>query len=90
MTTLIQFNPVEGSNFQFNCTLDGQPYTAIITWNFYSPRYYINIYDTGGNLIVINPLTGSPDNFDIDLIFGYFTTSTLVYRVSSNNFEINP
>ena len=90
MTTLIAFNPVPSANFQFNCTLDTQPYTVIVTWNTYSPRYYINIYNTAGNLIVTNPLTGSPDNYDINLVFGYFTTSTLVYRVSSNNFEILP
>lgn len=90
MTTLVAFNPVPTANFQFNCTLDGGPYTVYVTWNLYSSRYYINVYDTGGNLIVTNPLVGSPDNFDINLIFGYFDTSTLVYRSSSNNFEISP
>jgi hypothetical protein len=88
--TIIPFNPIPSSNFQFNCTLNNQLYTAIITWNYYSPRYYINIYDTAGNLIVSNPMVGSPDNFDIDLVYGYFSDSTLVYRVSSNSFEINP
>ena len=90
MTTFIKFDPVPSANFQFNCTLDTQPYTVIVTWNTYSPRYFINIYNTAGNLIVTNPLTGSPDNYDINLVFGYFTTSKLVYRVSSNNFEITP
>jgi len=88
--TTIAFQPIPSANFQFNCTLDGQPYTVIVTWNSYSPRYYINIYNTAGNLVVTNPMTGSPDNFDINLVYGYFTTSTLVYRVSSNSFEINP
>jgi hypothetical protein len=88
--TIVPFNPIPSSNFQFNCTLDGQPYTAIITWNYYSPRYYINIYDTAGNLIVSNPMVGSPDNFDINLVYGYFQTSNLIYRVTSNVFEINP
>jgi hypothetical protein len=77
-------------NFQFNPTLDGQTYVAICTWNVYAPRYYINIYDNFGNLIVTNPVIGSPDNFDINLIFGYFQTSTLVYRVSTGNFEVSP
>jgi hypothetical protein len=88
--TIVPFNPIPSSNFQFNCTLDGQPYTVIITWNYYSPRYYINIYDTAGNLIVSNPMVGSPNDFDINLVYGYFTISTLVYRVVSNSFEINP
>jgi len=41
-------------------------------------------------LIVTNPVVASPDNFDINLVFGYFQTSKLVYRASSNNFEITP
>ena len=90
MTTLVQFNPSPYANFQFNPTLDGITYTAICTWNLYAPRYYISIYDNSGNLVVTNPLVASPDGFDINLVFGYFQTSTLVYRASSNNFEIIP
>jgi hypothetical protein len=89
MTTYVNFNPSPNANFQFNLTLDTFSYVAICTFNIYSQRYYINIYDTYGNLIVARPVIGSPDNYDIDLILGYFT-STLVYRVSSQNFEINP
>ena len=90
MTTLVQFKPSNFANFQFNPVLDGISYTAICTWNIYAPRYYINIYDNNGTLIVTNPIVASPDNFDIDLVFGYFKQSTLVYRASSNNFEISP
>ena len=90
MTTLINFNPSASANFQFNPTLDGITYTAICTWNLYAPRYYISVYDNSGNLIVTNPLVASPDDFDINLIFGYFKTSKLVYRASSNNFEVSP
>ena len=89
MTTTVLFAPQSNSNFQFNPTLDGTPYVAICTWNSYAPRYYINIYDTSRNLIVSRPMVGSPDELDINLLFGYFT-SALVYRVSSNSFEINP
>lgn len=89
MTTFVQFKPSQFANFQFSPTLDGISYTAICTWNIYAPRYYISIYDNNGTLIVTNPIVGSPDNFDINLVYGYFQ-STLVYRVSSNNFEISP
>jgi len=90
MTTLVQFNPSPYANFQFNPTLDGINYTALCTWNLYSSRYYISIYDNNGTLVVTNPLIASPDNFDINLVFGYFQTSKLVYRASSNNFEVTP
>ena len=90
MTTFVQFNPSPYANFQFNPELDGTSYTATCTWNTYSSRYYINIYDNYGTLIVTNPLIASPDDFDIDLVYGYFQTSKLVYRESSNNFEVIP
>ena len=90
MTTFVQFNPSPYANFQFNPELDGTSYTATCTWNIYSSRYYINIYDNYGTLIVTNPLIASPDDFDINLVYGYFQTSRLVYRESSNNFEVIP
>jgi hypothetical protein len=88
MTTLINFNPASTANFQFNPVLDGITYTAICTYNLYAPRYYVNIYDNNGTLIVTRPIIASPDNYDIDIVEGYFTTSKLIYRTSSRNFEI--
>lgn len=90
MTTFVQFDPTPFANFQFNPTLDGTDYVAICTWNIYGERYYLNIYNNNGTLIVTNPLVASPDDFDIDLVYGYFTTSKIVYRNSSNNIEIIP
>lgn len=90
MTTLVTFNPSSTANFQFNPTLDGVDYVAVCTWNSAAPRYYISIYDTARTLIMTRPITGSPDNYDINILFGYFTTSKMVYRVSSGQFEITP
>ena len=90
MTTIVNFDPNPFANFQFNPTLDGVDYIAICTWNLYGERYYLNIYNNNGTLIVTNPLIASPDDFDIDLVYGYFTTSKIVYRLSSNNIEISP
>lgn len=90
MTTFIKFDPSPSANFQFNATLDGANYIVICTWNVYSARYYLNVYNNNGTLIVTNPIVASPDDFDINLVFGYFYASTLVYRQSSNSFEIAP
>lgn len=90
MTTVTFFNPQSNQNFSFNVVLDGVSYIAVCTYNLYAQRYYISIYDTARILIVINPLAASPDHYDIDLVYGYFTTSTLVYRGSSGNFEVTP
>lgn len=90
MTNIINFNPSPNANFQFNATLDEANYIVICTWNVYGARYYLSVYNNNGTIIVINPIIASPDDFDINLVFGYFQTSTLVYRQSSNNFEISP
>lgn len=86
----VQFTPAQNANFTFQCTLDGALYTIIVTFNFFSQRYYINIYDSSNNLILCRALTGSPLDTDIDLVNGYFQTSTLVYRGPTRQFEINP
>ena len=90
MTTFVKFNPVSTANFQFNVTLDNIPYVVVCTYNSYSSRYYISVYSTGNTLILVRPMVGSPNNYDINLLFGFFNTSTMVYRVSTNQFEINP
>lgn len=90
MTTIIPFDQTSTANFTFQPQLDGNSYVAVCTYNAYAPRFYISIYDTARNLIMVRPIVGSPDDYDINLLFGYFNTSQLVYRVSSNSFEITP
>jgi len=90
MTTLISFNPSSTSVFQFTANLDGSIYNITCPYNVYGQRYYLNIYNNYGILILSRPIIGSPNDYDINLLFGYFKTSTLIYRTSSNNFEINP
>jgi len=90
MTTLVSFTTSSTVAFQFTATLDGTVYSVICPWNIYGERYYINIYSNNGTLVMSRPIVGSPDNYDINLLFGYFNKSTLLYRTSSNYFEINP
>ncbi len=87
--TIIPFQPVSTSPFQFQVTLDGQTYNVIVTWNIFGLRYYINVYSTQGVLICAKPLVGSPIGWDISLVAGYFT-STLVYREDNQQFEVSP
>jgi hypothetical protein len=87
--TLFPFSPPVGGNFQFQPTLDGVQYSVVITWNLWAMRYYVNIYTLQNILVLAIALIGSPDDADISMTLGYFD-STLVYRVSSNTFEVNP
>lgn len=159
MTTIIPFTPSIDAPFQFQLTLDGQPYTAIITWNVFGQRYYVNIYAADGtrvltqaridsmnhvqigalttvlgsryavvdsgtdltsvgngtvllsssvnvgttisaveglNLLLDQPaiVTGTDTaaqlSNDINMVGGYFLTSSLVYRAAATQFEVSP
>lgn len=81
------FAPSTSSNFQFSATLDGNPYTVICTFNTYGQRYYINVFDTTQARVLTRPVVGSPDDYDISLTLGFFTTK-IVYRASTGNFEV--
>lgn len=59
MTTFFSFTPSTQQNFQFQPTLDGQQYNAIVTWNFAAQRFYINLYALDGTLIFSVPVIGS-------------------------------
>lgn len=87
MTTYVLFTPSPSIPFQFAPVLDGATYNAIVTWNYAGQRYYINLYDSNGNLVFCLPLIASPDDYSISLTAGYFTTP-LVFLDSSQTFEI--
>lgn len=90
MTQIFPFAPTQTANVQFQPTLDGATCTVIVTWNVFGQRYYINIYDLNGNLILCRSLVGSPLGFDIDLVKQYFKTSSMVYRAPTQQFEVVP
>lgn len=55
------FTGAVGSNMTFNPTLDGQIYGATVTWNAYGQRWYLNLSDLSGNLIIARAITSSDD-----------------------------
>ncbi|MFM0010962.1 hypothetical protein [Paraburkholderia sediminicola] len=91
--TLIPFTPSNTDLFTFTAVLadnNGNADTYVFTtpYNIFGRRFYLKCIDTQGSHIFTVPLTGSPDQFDIPLTAGYFTTSVL-YRASSGNIEIS-
>lgn len=88
----IPFNPSQTAAPPFSAivTLDGSAYSLSTMWNLYRGAWYLQLADQSGNLVVFQPLIGSPPNADILLAPGIFQTSTLLYRVSANQFEIGP
>lgn len=84
---IVPFQPSATAPFTFNATFDNAAYNVSVTWLYTGQRYYVNIYSTQGALVVALPLIASPDDYNISMTAGYFTTP-LVYRASSNSFEI--
>lgn len=89
-TVYTQFTPSATASppFSFNPTLDGQNCTVNLTWNVFGERWYISAYDNNGDLMSFEPLVESPDGEDIPMMPGILSSTTFVYRESSNNFEV--
>jgi hypothetical protein len=65
VTTYFNFTPSVTAAYQFQPTLDGQVYNCIILWSLFGQRYYIQIADLSGNIIVYEALTGSDTGVNI-------------------------
>lgn len=63
MTTFVNFVPPQRAPFEFQPTLDGTVYRAIVTWNLFGRRWYVNIYSLDGALVLATALVGSPTGF---------------------------
>lgn len=87
MTTYVQFQPSALQNFQFTATFDGQSYSLVVLWNYYGQRYYVSATTVQGAPVYTLPLIASPDDYDININSGYFSTP-LVYRDSTQMLEI--
>jgi hypothetical protein len=92
MTTIIPFAPsaTQTPPFQVTVTLDSQPYNLTTMWNFAGQRWYASLTNASGNNMWYGALVGSPLGYDIYLAPGIFTTSTILYREDSGQFEITP
>lgn len=83
-------NATTAPPFSALVTLDGQSYNLVVAWNLYRGDWYFTLYDQNGQVVVNQPLIGSPPDYDIPLAPGLFSTSTLVYRIETGNFEVRP
>lgn len=92
MTTLVPFQASQTTAppFQATFTLDGASYNGAATWNVSGQRWYFTLTDLNGNVVWSGALVGSPEASNIYLAPGIFTTSTILYREGTNNFEVEP
>lgn len=83
---IINFEPNDNVQFNFQCTVNNNNLFISIPFNNYSQRYYIKINDSTGNTRVFMPLISSPENYDINLAIP-FEPGLLIYRGSMSRFE---
>lgn len=85
---VVPFVPTTNAPFQFQLTLAGSDYTAIVTWNLFGARFWFNLYTVQGVRVVSLPLAGSSLDYDLNLVEGYFDDVKVVYRAPSRQFEV--
>lgn len=90
MTTFVQFTPTPQAAFAFQATLDGVTFRIEVRWNLFGQRWYLTCTDQSNNPVFHLPMIASPDEGEINIVRGYFVTSSLVFRQSSQQFEIAP
>jgi hypothetical protein len=90
--TTIPFAPsaTQTPPFQVTVTLDSRSYNLTAMWNFAAQRWYASLTDASGGIAWYGAMVGSPLNYDIPLAPGIFTTSQILFREDSGNFEITP
>jgi hypothetical protein len=86
----VPFTPQPGQPFTFGLTLDGVGYQASVTWGLFGQRWFLNILTLQGALVLSRALIASPAGADQNLVWGYFSVSTVVFRDGTNQFEITP
>lgn len=59
MSTLVPFTPSTSAPFTFQPIIAGTQYNATITWNAFAERYYLNLTDTSGNLVLCTAIVSS-------------------------------
>lgn len=92
MATIFPFTPSSVSPFQFTPTLDGQQYNCIVTWNLFGKRWWINLYTLANVLVLARAMVGSAPAPDagLNMVEGYFSINTLIYRTNTGSFEVGP
>ena len=88
LSAIIPFTPTNAGPQQFNATFDSNNYVCMVTWNTWRQGWYLNIYTLAGALIVCRALVPSPPTAGINLLFGYFVTTALVFDDTTQAFWV--
>jgi hypothetical protein len=88
--TVTNFTPTSAAPFQFDATLDGTAYVCTVTWGLWDQRWYLNVYTTANEIVLVTPLIDSIPSVPINLVFGFFQTSAMVFYDASQTIVVTP
>jgi hypothetical protein len=88
--TTISFTPTNTAMFQFVATLDSNNYVCQVTWGLYDQRWYLNVYTTQNEIVLSVPFVSSSPSYPINLVYGWFQTSSLVLYDQSQTIVVTP
>ncbi|ECC3814921.1 hypothetical protein E1L19_01180 [Salmonella enterica subsp. enterica] len=88
MTDIIHFKPDGREPFQFTVTVGEYELFARVPFNLYANRYYLELKDSSGDVVVYCPLIASPENYDINLALPC-VPGKLIFRESTSQFEVS-
>lgn len=86
MSTLVNFQPSTTAAFSFGLTLNSASYIATITWNQFGERYYLNLADPSGALVLCRPVTASGPQ--ISAAFTWANGSAIAQAAGNHNVPI--
>jgi hypothetical protein len=66
MTQQFTFRPSNAVAPSFQAVLDDRLCNIVLTWNVAGQRYYINIYNTSGNLVVARSLVETGESLSLN------------------------
>ena len=68
MTTVFPFQPSSAGPFTFQPVLDGQTYTARVSWNIYRHGWYVDLFTLQGDRVFTLPLAGSSAGLTLETL----------------------
>ena len=87
VTTTFLPNESLSPPFTFSASLYGTTYTVHVIWNMAGQRYYVQLIESSGTVVITHPMISSSSDLDVNLVPGLFPTgNSLTYSSSTNLF----